>query len=199
MLDWATTIIETTGYIGVAFGMFLENIFPPIPSELIMIFAGASAEDGGMHIILIILAGALGSVVGLLPWYYTGKWYGKERFKVFANKHGRYLTFSGKDVDRADKWFDKYGEVTVVIGRFLPAIRTLVAIPAAIMNMNIWRFCIFAFIGSILWDGGFALIGYYVGEHSESLAYPIEVVSYIALAGIILWYLYRVTTFHKNY
>lgn len=198
MLDWATNIINSSGYLGIAFAMFFENIFPPIPSELIMIFAGASAESGGLNIVLVVIAGAIGSTVGLLPWYYAGKWYGQERLKQFADDYGRFLTFSGSDVEKADRWFDRHGRTTVLIGRFLPGIRTFVAIPAAIMKMNFWTFLIFAFLGSLVWDGGFALIGYYLGENSEAWKQYIDIGTYITIGIIVVWYIYRVLTFKKK-
>ncbi|HEY1041396.1 MAG TPA: DedA family protein [Candidatus Paceibacterota bacterium] len=199
MLDWATNIIESSGYLGVFLGMFLENIFPPLPSELMMIFSGATAGKGDLNIILVILAGSIGSVIGLLPWFYLGKWFGRKRLKKLADKFGRFLTFSGEDIEKADKWFEKHGKKIVFFGRFLPAVRTLVAIPAAITEMKLWKFMLYAFLGSIVYDGAFAMLGYFVGDNdTKQLEKIVDIGTYIVLGLVVIWYIYRVITFKKK-
>lgn len=198
MFEWATSIISQSGYLGVVFAMFMENIFPPIPSELVMLFAGASAGQGDLNIILVIIAAAIGSTLGLVPWYFLGKWYGMERMKELADKYGRVLTFSGGDVQKADDWFKKHGKIAVLVGRFLPAARTFVAIPAAIMKMDLKVFLLFAFLGSLLWDGIFGAVGFYVGENSEGIERYLNIGTYTILSIALMWYVYRVITFRKK-
>lgn len=197
MLEWATSIIETGGYLGIVFAMFIENIIPPIPSELVMLFAGASAATGDLHIALVIIAGAVGSSLGLIPWYFAGKWYSQKRLKKFADKHGRLLTFSGKDVEASEKWFKNHGKKAVFFSRFVPAFRTLVAIPAAIMEMDLLVFLAFASLGSLIWDGIFAVIGFLVGENAKVLETYIDIASYVTLGVVFVWYIYRVIRFKK--
>lgn len=199
MLDWATGIIESTGYAGVVFAMFLENLFPPIPSELVMLFSGASAAGGSMSLPLVILAGIAGSLLGLLPWYYAGTWYGQERLHVFAARHGRFLTLSGKDIDRADAWFVRHGKKAVFFGRFLPAVRTLIAVPAGIMGMPLRSFMVFACLGSALYDGAFAVFGYAAGGSAGWLRQAVDIGTYVTAAVVVSWYLYRVATFRESY
>ncbi len=163
MFEWATGIIEQTGYLGVVFAMFLENIIPPLPSELIMLFAGAGAASGDLNIFLTILAGVVGSALGLVPWYYAGKWYGQKRLKRLADRYGRLLTLAPHDIEAADDWFKRHGKTAVFFGRFLPAVRTLVAIPAGIMGMPLGTLIVVALFGSAVYDGAFAVAGYYAG------------------------------------
>jgi membrane protein DedA with SNARE-associated domain len=199
MLDWATGIIESSSYFGVMLGMFLENIFPPLPSELIMIFSGATAGKGDLNIVLVVIAGSIGSVIGLLPWFYLGKWFGKKRLKKLADKYGRVLTFSGSDIEKTDTWFENHGKKIVFFGRFLPAIRTLVAIPAAITEMKLWKFSLFAFLGSLVYDGAFAGIGYFLGDNdTKQLEKYVDIGTYIVLGLVVMWYTYRVIAFKKK-
>lgn len=194
MFEWATGLVGEAGYSGIFFAMILENIFPPIPSEAIMIFSGGS----GYPLVLVVLVGALGSVVGLLPWYVGARFYGYERMRVFVIHNQRLLTISKKNFDRADKWFERYGGRAVLVARFLPAIRTFIAIPASVMRMNFWRFCFFAFVGSILWDGAFAYIGYRVGQSPPHIEDYVNIITYVLGALIVLWYVYRVIIFKKD-
>lgn len=198
MFDWATGIIEQTGYLGVFSAMFLENILPPLPSELIMLFAGASASDGELNIILVIIAAIAGSALGLVPWYYAGKWYGQRRLIRFADNHGRFLTLQGRDIEKADKWFDRHGKTAVFFGRFLPAIRTLIAVPAGIMKMPLWLFLTVALLSSGVYDGAFGVLGYYVGGSTGTIEQVLNWSTVIVVGVVIVWYLYRVVTFkHK--
>lgn len=198
MLEWATNLIQSTGYIGIIAGMVLENIFPPIPSELVMLFSGASASDDGLNIFLVILAGAFGSTLGLAPWYYGAKGVDAERVKRFAKRHGRLLTLHRKDIEHADRWFAENGKKAVPVARALPAVRTLIAVPAAIAGMAPVTFFRYAFLGSLVWDGGFAALGYLVGESSGAIERYVNAGLWIVTGFVVLWYLYRVATYDKN-
>src|SRR5687768_13383192 len=105
MFDWITAIVERTGYLGIALLMFVENVFPPIPSELIMPLAGFTAARGDLDIVLVVVAGTAGSLLGATLWYGVGKWIGPERLKRWTAAHGRWFTVSPDEVDRASKWF----------------------------------------------------------------------------------------------
>ena len=122
MVDFIVEFLSSTGYIGVFLLMALENIFPPIPSEMIMPFAGFVASKGELNVIGVLLAGTAGSVAGALPWYYAGKLLGRERLKRAAEKYGRWLTISPQEVDKSISTFEKHGKTTVLLGRLIPAI-----------------------------------------------------------------------------
>jgi membrane protein DedA with SNARE-associated domain len=140
MVDFIVEFLSSTGYIGVFLLMALENIFPPIPSEMIMPFAGFVASKGELNVIGVLLAGTAGSVAGALPWYYAGKLLGRERLKRAAEKYGRWLTISPQEVDKSISTFEKHGKTTVLLGRLIPAIRTLISVPAGIAEMPLLTF-----------------------------------------------------------
>lgn len=198
MYEWATGLVEQTGYLGVFLAMLLDNVFPPIPSEPLMMFAGAGAGEGSrLNIFLVILIGSVGASLGLALWYYVGKWIGQERLARFADKHGRFLTLSGEDIHKSDEWFQKHGWKAIVVARAIPAIRALIAIPAAVGKMPLWKVLVFAFAGSLVWDGAFAFIGYFIGERSSEITTYLNIAIYGLLAGVAIWYAYRVITFKK--
>lgn len=198
MFEWSLQLIEQTGYLGVMLGMILENVFPPIPSELIMMFAGGAAKTSSLTFIGVVFWGAVGSVIGLLPWYYGAKWYGYDRLKQFANRHGRYLTLSVDEIENAHQWFIKHGEKMVFFGRLIPGIRTLIAIPVALMGMNFKKFLLISFVSSLLWDGIFAAIGYFAWGTSDTIEHYMNIGTYIIAGIVVVWYIYRVITFKKK-
>ena len=120
MFDWITGLVERTGYLGIALLMLAENVFPPIPSELIMPMAGFTAARGALNMVGVVVAGTVGSLAGVLLWYYIGRWIGLERLKRWAAKHGRWLTISPEEVDEAAAWFDRHCGKAVLIGRLIP-------------------------------------------------------------------------------
>jgi len=109
MSEWIINTMQSLGYLGIGLLMFLENLFPPIPSELIMPFAGFTIAKGNMHFFPAIAAGVIGTVLGALPWYYGGKILGEERLRNLADKYGKWITVSGSDIDKADRWFKRHG------------------------------------------------------------------------------------------
>ena len=126
MLDWITSSINYLGYWGIVFLMFLENLFPPIPSELIMPLAGFTTTQGKLNIGFVIVAGTMGSLLGALIWYYIGKSFGEKRLKRWADRYGKWLTISGEDIEKSKKWFKKYGGIAVFFGRIIPGVRTFI-------------------------------------------------------------------------
>ncbi len=141
MFDWITGIVDRTGYLGVALLMFAENLFPPVPSELIMPLAGFAAARGDLSLPLVLAAGVAGSLAGALFWYWIGRKVGADRLKRWAGRHGRWLTLSPGDVDEADAWFDRHGVKAVLLGRLIPAVRTLVSVPAGLAAMPLPPSC----------------------------------------------------------
>ena len=197
MFDYITGLIEQTGYLGIALLMLAENVFPPIPSELIMPLAGFSAASGDLNIALVIVAGTVGTVLGATLWYYVGKWVGLERLERWAERNGRLLTLKPDEVEKADDWFDRHGRKAVFFGRFVPAVRTLISVPAGISGMALMPFLLFTTLGSAIWVGALAAAGYFLEDQYRAVSGWVNPVSNVIIAILVAWYLYRVVTFRR--
>ena len=195
MFDWITGLVERTGYLGIALLMLAENVFPPIPSELIMPMAGFTAARGALNMVGVVVAGTVGSLAGVLLWYYIGRWIGLERLKRWAAKHGRWLTISPEEVDEAAAWFDRHCGKAVLIGRLIPAVRTLISVPAGVAGMALMRFLTYSALGTALWTALLAAAGYLLEDQYQKVGDYLNPVSNVILGLIVLWYLYRVITF----
>ena len=162
---WVIETMNSLGYVGIAFLMFMENLFPPIPSELIMPLAGyTAAQPGGkLAIAPAIIAGVLGTVLGAFPWYYLGKVLGENRIKGWIAKHGKWIGISVEELDKTQRWFQKHGKKAVLFGRLVPVIRTLVSLPAGFSNMPMAQFLIYSTIGTLGWVSLLTGIGYWLG------------------------------------
>ena len=191
MVDWITAVITSTGYIGIALLMFAENVFPPMPSELIMPFAGFVAARGDLHPAGVLAAGVAGSLLGAMPWYFAGRWIGNERLMRLADRHGRWLTVSREDLEHATQWFRHYGWVAVFFGRLIPALRTLISVPAGLTGMRFVPFVAWSALGTLLWTGLLTIAGYVLEAHYESVGTWIDMATKVILALIVLGYVYR--------
>jgi len=198
MFDWILGVIEASGYGGIFFLMVLENIFPPIPSEIVIPVSGYAAGRGDMNIFLVILVASLSSLAGSLPWYFLGKGFGIERLKKLSNRFGRLLTLTPGDIDGANRWFQKHGAKAVLIGRLIPAVRTLISVPAGFAKMPLLEFLMFSFIGILMWTSLLAGLGYILGTQYDKVYAYVDPVSNVIIAVIILTYIYRVITFKKD-
>ncbi|WP_017653649.1 DedA family protein [Fortiea contorta] len=201
MLEWITNTINSLGYLGIALLMFLENLFPPIPSELIMPLAGFTAspyQPGGakLNIIYVFVSGLIGSVLGGLVWYYPGKFLGEHRLKAWANKYGKWLAVSGQDIDKARRWFDRQGSKAVFIGRLVPGVRTLISVPAGITNMHLLPFLFYTTLGSAVWVGLLTYSGYLLGTQYQLVDEYLAPVSKIVLGGLVV--LFAVWVFKRK-
>jgi membrane protein DedA with SNARE-associated domain len=177
--------------------MVVENVFPPIPSEVIMPLAGFMAMQGRLALFGVILAGTLGSVLGAVPLYYLGRKIGDERLKALADSHGRWLTVSREDLDKAGQWFDRHGGMAVLLCRLVPGIRSLISIPAGIKGMPLVPFLLFTTIGAGLWTALLACAGYWLGRNFRQVEAYLDPLSYVVLAVIVVFYVWRVVT-HKG-
>jgi membrane protein DedA with SNARE-associated domain len=166
--------------------MFLENVFPPIPSELIMPLAGFAAARGDLNMAGVIAAGTIGSILGALPWYYAGRWVGSERLKRLAARHGRWMTVSPADIGNAETWFNRHCGKAVLIGRLIPAIRTLISVPASIARMSLGRFLLFLAIGTVVWSGLLTTAGHALESQYTRIADYMDPISMIVIAVIVL-------------
>ena len=197
MFDWITGF-QKMGIVGIALLMFAENVFPPIPSELIMPLAGFSAARGERNLLIVIIAGSIGSLLGALLWYYIGKGVGAERLKRWATKHGRWLTLSPIEVDQACGWFNRHGGKAVFIGRLIPAVRTLISVPAGIAGMPLGSFLLYSAAGTVLWTTLLALAGYFLESQYDKVADWVNPVSNVVIGLIVLCYLYRIVRFGRR-
>lgn len=194
MLEYIINTINSLGYIGIAFLMALENLVPPIPSELIMPLAGFTVTQGKMNFFIVVIAGTIGSVLGATPWYFLGKRWGLERTKKIADRYGKWLTLSGDDVDKAKVWFDQRGYVATAVGRLIPGIRTYISLPAGISKMPFIPFMIYSSVGSVLWVTFLTGTGYVLGANYEMVGTylkPISAVVLIACLSTTIYWLVR--------
>ncbi|GGJ88166.1 DedA family protein [Deinococcus aquiradiocola] len=167
MVEWTLDLMNRLGYVGIVLLMVLENLFPPLPSELILPAAGFAAARGELHLAGVAASGALGSVIGTLPLYWLGRAVGEERLVRWADRYGRWLTVRGQDVRRADAWFDRYGWSAVLFGRMVPGIRSLLSLPAGMSGMPLPTFVLYSAVGSGLWALLLSGAGYLLGDHYE--------------------------------
>ena len=162
---WIIQIISDVGYLGIVLTMGIESACIPLPSEIIMPFSGYLASTGRFNLFLVSVAGALGCVVGSVLAYYAGIWGGR----AFILKYGKYFLITYRDLETAERWFGKYGELTIFFSRLMPVIRTFISLPAGIARMNFPRFLIYTFLGSLPWCFALAYVGKVMGENWRSL------------------------------
>ena len=193
--DWVLIIMEKFGYLGIVFAMFAENVFPPIPSELIMPAAGFAVARGDLNLIMVIFAGTLGSVLGALPLYYLGRIFNKERLIIFTENYGKYVFVKPEDILSSNEWFNKHGKKAVFFGRMVPGIRSLISIPAGMNQMPLLSFLILTALGSSIWTTLLTLAGYHFGKNYELIATILAPYSKIflllAVVVIIGWFIKR--------
>ena len=198
MFDGIVAFLESSGPFGVALLMFLENVFPPIPSELVMPLAGFSAARGDGSLLVMIVAGTVGSVAGATLWYLLGLKLGGERLKRLARRHGRWITLSPDEIERAEAWFHRHGRVAVLAGRLFPAVRTLISVPAGIARMPLGPFLAYSTLGSAIWTALLAGAGFLLEGQYEKVSTWLNPVSNVVVIALVGWYAYRVATFHST-
>ncbi len=191
MFDWLVSMVEQGGYLGIAFLMFAENVFPPIPSELIMPLGGYLAYDGKLNIVLAIVAGTVGSVAGTSLWYFAACRLTRDRAFYFVDRYGRWLTISRDGLKRAEAWFDRHAGAAVFFGRMIPAIRTLISVPAGFAGMSLARFLLLSTAGSVLWTSFLTFAGYLLGSQYEKVADWMNPVTNAIFIGIVALFVVR--------
>lgn len=173
ILDFIRVLIEniilTMGYPGIALVMFAENIFTPIPSELVMPFAGFLVADGKMSMVGILFAASIGVVAGALVIYYIGVWADEPIIRGFIRRWGKWFFVSEDDLDRALAFFDRHGELVVFFGRLIPIIRSLISLPAGMNRMTMPKFLLFTTLGSLIWNVFLGVAGYLLGSNWERI------------------------------
>ena len=152
-------------YLVICLAMFLENIIPPIPSEIIMPLGGFFVYQGNLNFYILVIFGLIGTVLGALPWYYLGKFLNEKKLANFVESKGKFLGITSKDFNKSKIWFDKYGVSLVFWGRLIPGIRTLISVPAGIELMPLKKFLVWTTLGSLIWVVLLSLSGYVFGEN----------------------------------
>ncbi|WP_193337777.1 DedA family protein [Devosia beringensis] len=198
MTDWIIQTIAELGYVGIFLVMLAESIFPPIPSELIIPFAGFAAASGDLNLFGVIATATLGAVVGMLPWYYAGRLFGLARVRFLADRFGRFMAFNADEIDIAVGWFTRFGPIIVLFGRLMPLIRTLISIPAGLSRMSLPVFLAASTAGALIWNTILTMAGYILHEHYHVIEVVLDPLSYGVLALVVLVYLFRVVTWKPS-
>lgn len=194
LADWVTDVIDKLGYIGVALLVALENLFPPIPSEIVLPFAGFVARDGRATLPGMILAATIGSLVGAWVLYGIAAAIGPERFHRFIDRYGKWFRLTSADIAKAERWFDKRAIVGVLVGRCIPLVRSLVSIPAGFRRMRFGVFTLYTAIGSLVWNAALIGAGYRLRENWHDVEPILDWFQYIVIAvilGAIGWFVWR--------
>ena len=191
--DYISLAVEkntTIAYLAICLAMFLENIIPPIPSEVIMPLGGFFVYQQKLNFFVLVFWGLLGTLLGSLPWYYLGRLVNEKRLSNFLDKKGKYLGISSNDLTKSKRWFEKYGVTLVFWGRLVPGIRTLISVPAGVELMPIKKFLIWTTLGSLIWVALLTYAGYLFGENYQIVESHIEQIKYVMKPILILIFLY---------
>lgn len=193
MENWLINIMNEYGYLGIMVLIAFENVFPPVPSELILTFAGFMTTTSNMSVIGVIISSTVGSVIGAIILYLIGLQLNVEKLEKIVDKWGHFIKVSKKDVQKADNWFEKYGPLTVFFCRFIPLIRSLISIPAGMTNMNFVTFLVFTTIGTFIWNVVLIYLGATVGSSWHIIVDYMDIYSkfiYIALFVILIVFIF---------
>ncbi len=191
--EWVTDVIDRLGYVGVALLIALENLFPPIPSEIVLPFAGFVASDGDANLVGMIVAATIGSFVGAWILYGIARWIGPDRLARFLVRYGKFLRITNDDIDRASMWFERREVVAVLVGRCIPLIRSLVSIPAGFRRMPFATFTLYTAIGSAIWNTALISAGYVLRENWEDVEPVLDIVQIVVIVLIvvaIVWFVW---------
>ncbi|WP_320673799.1 DedA family protein [Prochlorococcus sp. MIT 1341] len=205
LIGQAVAANQWMGYLAIFLAMFLENLFPPIPSELIMPLGGFYVHQGQLQLFPVVLAGLLGTLLGAFPWYYIGRFANEERLEAWLRRNGRWIGISPDELSRSRSWFSRYGSLLVFWGRLVPGIRTLISVPAGIELMPLSPFLLWTTAGSFIWTLLLTLAGFALGESYSSVETWIEPVSKIIktlLATLLIisfcWLIFRAWNRRNN-
>ena len=194
MTDFILNAIAQAGYLGIFLLMALENIVPPIPSEVIMGLGGMAVARGDMQLVPLVLVGTAGTTVGNYFWYWLGRRVGYERFRPFVERHGRWLTLDWSGVERLHAFFAKHGGWVIFVFRFMPAFRTIISLPAGMTRMPLPKFLLWTFAGSTIWNMILAEAGVLLGNRFQDLHQYVGPATVAVFAVMIVGYIWRVAT-----
>jgi membrane protein DedA with SNARE-associated domain len=193
LVDWVISVVEGLGYLGVAALVALENLFPPIPSEVVLPLAGFVAATGEASFLGMVAAATVGSLVGALVLYGIAAAIGPVRLRRLVNRYGGWFRVDESDLDRTEAWFDRRASVAVLVCRCIPLIRSLISIPAGFRRMPLFPFILFTVLGSLVWNVLLIGAGYLLGEQWERVEAPLDLVQKVVIAavvGAILWFIW---------
>ena len=199
MGDWTIRLIDQTGYVGIFLLMFLETIFPPIPSEVIMPVAGARAAQGPLTLWGVIGSGTAGAMLGNLFWYALARVIGMKRFRPFIENYGRWLTMDWDDVEKAEKLFGRFGGTIVSVGRMLPTIRSVISIPAGLLSMRLKTFLLWSTLGTASWTAILATAGWGLGMAFNDVEKILGPLSTAIILLIVAAYIWRQLTWRRRH
>ena len=194
-IDKAVETNANLAYLTIFLAMFLENIIPPIPSEIIMPLGGFFVYQQKLNFYILVFWGLLGTIAGSLPWYYLGRLVNEKRLSNFLDDKGKYLGITSNDLAKSKRWFDKYGVSLIFWGRLVPGIRTLISVPAGIELMSLRRFLIWTTLGSLIWVALLTYAGYVFGENYLVIDTYFEKVKYVLKPIIITLLIYLLVKF----
>ena len=205
MQEWIIQIMNQFGYVGIAVLIAIENIFPPIPSEVILTFGGFMTTYTSMNVWLVALFATIGSVIGAIVLYGIGRLLTPQRLAWIIDKWGRILRIKKQDIKKAEKWFNRRGSLTVFFCRFIPIVRSLISIPAGMAHMNIGKFLLYTTLGTSIWNIILVYLGAYAGANWESILKYMNTYSYIAVAvlaivgiGFVIWFVKKKKNTNKR-
>jgi membrane protein DedA with SNARE-associated domain len=192
--EFILDLIESWGYAGIFILMFLENVFPPIPSEVIMALGGVAVAQGRFDFWTMVTVAVAGTTFGNWVWYGVGRWVGYERLKPLIDRYGRWLTLDWDEVERLHAFFLKYGSGIVFFCRFLPIARTMISLPAGMVQMSQLKFLVWTAAGSTIWITALAGAGSWFGKQFAEVDRFIGPLAVVAIGTLVLVYIYRVVT-----
>ena len=196
--EYISNAVETNSllaYLTISLAMFLENIIPPIPSEIIMPLGGFFVYQQKLNFYILVFWGLFGTILGSLPWYYLGKLANEKRLSNFLDKRGKYLGITSDDLHKSKKWFDKYGVSLVFWGRLVPGIRTLISVPAGMELMPLRKFLIWTTLGSLIWVVLLSYAGYLFGENYQIIEKYLDQIKYVVKPILIFIFIYFLIKF----
>ena len=192
MAEWVLSVIRGGGYAGLAALAAIECLFPPIPSELIFPLAGYLAQQGQLTIAGCIVAGAVGNTIGSVPLYLLGRRVGRKRVESFVERHGRWASITPDELQRTQRWFDCHGGAAVLLAHLVPGLRSLIALPAGIAEMPLWRFVLFTLVGAAIWTAALVWLGVLLRENFAEVGRWLDPVVWVVLGGAVAAYVWRV-------
>ena len=185
LASWVQDVIEQLGYLGVALLVVAENVFPPIPSEIVLPFAGFVARRGSDSVVIMILAATVGSVVGALIMYWIAAVIGDDRLHAFTRKFGKWVQIRESDLTKAEDWFDRHAMAAVLVGRCVPLIRSVVSIPAGFRRMKLVPYMLYTFLGSLVWNIALVGAGALLGDNWERVGSYVGVFQWAVIALVV--------------
>lgn len=186
IIAWATGVIDTLGYVGLAFLIALETLVPPIPSELILPLAGYRSASGKFEFYLMVLAATAGSLLGSSVIYWIGRWAGDKRIEGVIERYGKWLVITCEDLAKSRRWFQRYGTPAVIISRVIPGMRSIISLPAGVSGMPYAKFALLTVLGSAVWNIALVGAGYFLGHNWDQVEAWLDPIGPVIYALIVL-------------